>query len=209
MQNPNVLPRSRHLLAGKVNRPQAVDVTFANGGLNVTGGHPWDLVERNISRGSWQRTDAEGAFYHTIDDRTALIEKWPRIVAGRPDFIKIYLLFSNEYEQRLTDTTANGFKGLNPQLVSEIVQRAHDAGLRVAAHIENVYDFRTAVNAGVDMMAHMPGYGWLGTSDSTQFMRKLGRLQDGHEASFLLLDADPLADFAKVLRVVRRVKQGH
>ena len=88
VQNPNSLPRSRELLAGKVNQPQGIDVTFANGGLNVTGGHPWDLVERNISRGSWQRSNAEGAFYHTIDDRDALIEKWPRILAARPDFIE-------------------------------------------------------------------------------------------------------------------------
>ena len=308
VQNPNALPRSRELVAARVNVPQGVDVTFANGGLNVTGGHPWDLVERNISRGSWRREDAEGAFYHTIDDRNALNTKWPAILAGRPDFIKIYLLYSNEYEKRLTDTTASGIKGLNPKLVPEIVQRAHAAGLRVAAHIENVYDFRTAVEAGVDMIAHMPGYGWVGlgapeqytitTSDASAAARqstavittlafgrranapnrvpaqarkdslhaanlrtlkaagvrvaigsdnygqtalgealylsdlgvfsnlellklwsestpalifprrKLGLLQDGYEASFLVLEADPLADFANVLRITRRVKQG-
>jgi imidazolonepropionase-like amidohydrolase len=179
----------------------------------------------------------------------------------------------------------------------------------VAAHIENVFDLRTAVGAGVDMIAHMPGYGWPGTGDSAQYLltaddaraaasrgtavittlgfgrrasapnrspaqarrdalnaanlralknagvrlaigsdnygatarsealylsdlgvftnlellklwtettpalifprRKLGLLQDGYEASFIVLDADPLADFSNVLRVTMRVKQGH
>ena len=166
--NPNSLPRSKTLLAGQINKPDGIDVIFSNGGLNVTRGHPWDLVQRNIARGTWQPVDAEGAFYHTIDNRAALDAKWPAILAGKPDFIKIYLLFSNEHQQRLNDTT--GFHGLDPALVPEIVQRAHAARLRVAAHIENVFDFRTAIAAGVDIIAHMPGYGWLGNSDSAQFM---------------------------------------
>jgi imidazolonepropionase-like amidohydrolase len=41
--------------------------------------------------------------------------------------------------------------------------------LRVGAHIETVSDFRTAVRAGVDIIMHMPGYGWNGMGDSTQF----------------------------------------
>ena len=309
--NPNSLPQSREQVGSRINQPGRIDVIFANGGLNVTGGHPWDLVQRNIARGSWQPSDAEGAFYHTIDDRNALEQKWPRILAGKPDFIKIYLLYSNEYEKRRNDTTANGFKGLDPRLVPEIVTRAHDAKLRVAAHIENAHDFRAAVAAGVDIIAHMPGYGWLGTGDSSQYQlttadasaaarqgttvittlgfgrrgnattapnraaaqirkdafnaanlktlkdagvriaigsdnygntsrsealylsdlgvfsnlellklwtentaalvlpgRKVGLLRDGYEGSFLVLETDPIADFASVLRISRRVKQG-
>jgi imidazolonepropionase-like amidohydrolase len=277
--------------------------------LNVTRGHPWDLVQRNLSRGAWRAEDAEGAFYHTIDDRAALDTKWPSIVAGKPDLLKVYILFSNEYEQRKNDTTIRGMKGLDPALVPEIVRRAHAAGLRVGAHIENVSDFRTAVRAGVDIVMHMPGYGWNGTGDSTQFalstsdaaeagrngttvvstlafgqrasspnrtaaqsrrdalnaanlralkaanvrvaigsdnygatarsealylsdlgvfsnlellkiwsevtpqlifpQRKFAALRDGFEASFVVLDGDPLSDFGAVQRVVRRVKQGH
>lgn len=62
VMNPNSLPRSAALAADKVNKPNAVDVIFANGGLNVSGGHPYDLVQRNIARGSWKPEDAEGAF---------------------------------------------------------------------------------------------------------------------------------------------------
>ncbi len=60
-----------------------------------------------------------------------------------------HLLYSNEYEKRRNDTTANGFKGLDPRIVPDIVKRAHDAKLRVAAHIENAHDFRAAVAAVV------------------------------------------------------------
>lgn len=304
--NPNSLPRSRTGLSGRINVPAGIDVIFSNGGLNVTRGHPWDLVQRNIARGTWDPADAEGAFYHTIDDRSALDRKWPAILAGKPDFIKIYLLFSNEHQQRLNDTT--GFRGLDPAIVPDIVKRAHAAKLRVAAHIENVHDLRTAVAAGVDIIAHMPGYGWLGSGDSTQFAltradaeaaakggtavittlgfgqranapgrtaaqarrdalnasnlkllknagvriaigsdnyransrsealylgdlrvftnlellklwsevtpgvifpeRKIGYLRDGYEASFVVLQADPLANFENTARISLRVKQG-
>jgi imidazolonepropionase-like amidohydrolase len=39
--------------------------------------------------------------------------------------------------------------------------------------------------------------------------RKIGRLADGYEASFLVLDGDPLADWSRAHKIVSRVKQGH
>ncbi|MGH7693393.1 MAG: amidohydrolase family protein, partial [Gemmatimonadaceae bacterium] len=39
--------------------------------------------------------------------------------------------------------------------------------------------------------------------------RKIGALRDGYEASFVVLEQDPLQDFANVVRITRRVKQGH
>lgn len=39
--------------------------------------------------------------------------------------------------------------------------------------------------------------------------RKIGRLEDGYEASFLALAGNPLADFANTGHIVLRVKQGH
>lgn len=156
--NPNVLPQSRAALAGKVNTPTSVDVAFANGGLTGPGGHPIEIVRRSIARGSWTAADGEGAFYWTIDDRDTLARKWPAILAQHPDFLKVYLLYSEEYERRRTDSASFGWRGLNPALLPEIVARARTASLRVAAHIETASDFRTAVAAGVDQIAHMPGF---------------------------------------------------
>jgi imidazolonepropionase-like amidohydrolase len=38
--------------------------------------------------------------------------------------------------------------------------------------------------------------------------RRIGRLAPGYEASFLVLDRDPLADFSNVKSIRLRVKQG-
>ena len=38
--------------------------------------------------------------------------------------------------------------------------------------------------------------------------RRIGRLAPGYEASFLVLDGDPLEDFANVTRIRSAVKQG-
>jgi imidazolonepropionase-like amidohydrolase len=38
--------------------------------------------------------------------------------------------------------------------------------------------------------------------------RRIGRLEPGYEASFIVLSGDPLADFASVKNVVLRFKQG-
>ena len=39
--------------------------------------------------------------------------------------------------------------------------------------------------------------------------RKIGRFEDGYEASFLVLAGDPLEDFGQTANIVLRVKQGH
>lgn len=156
--NPNVLPRNRTALAGRVNTPASVDVSFAHGGLTGPGGHPIGIVRRNIARGIMTAADGDGAFYWEIADADDLARKWPTVLAQRADFLKVYLLYSEEYERRRTDTAAVGWRGLNPALLPDIVRRAHASSLRVAAHVETAADFRTAVAAGVDQLAHMPGF---------------------------------------------------
>ena len=158
VENPSILPRGRTALAGKVNVPTAVDVVFANGGLTGPGGHPIEIVRRNVARGIWTEADGEGAFYWEIANGDDLARKWPALLAQQPDFIKVFLLYSEQYEQRKADTTAFGWRGLDPALLPDVVRRAHAAGLRVVAHIETAADFRAAVAAGVDQVAHMPGF---------------------------------------------------
>jgi hypothetical protein len=157
VKNPNSLPRTMPGI-GKVNIPTSIDVVFARGGLTAAGGHPLGLVKRNIDRGNWTEADGENAFYFTINDISDLDRKWETIKAGRPDFLKTYLLHSEEYEKRKNDSAFFGLRGLNPALLPEIVRRAHKAGLRVSTHIETAPDFHNAVVAGVDEVNHMVGY---------------------------------------------------
>jgi hypothetical protein len=142
----------------RFNSPAGVDVQLAGGGLTATGGHPIFVVQRNIDRGVWTQTDGDGAFYHAIDSADDLAKTWPAILAGRPDFIKIYLLYSDEFVKRRDDRAFDGWKGLDPDLVPLIVERAKASGLWVAAHVETAADFRAAVRGGVDVVAHLPGF---------------------------------------------------
>jgi imidazolonepropionase-like amidohydrolase len=89
-----------------------------------------------------------------------LNSKWPEIRAGNPDVIKIFLLDASENAAPPpADSTLQSGHGLKPSLVPHIVRRAHASGLRVAAHIETARDFEIGVDAGVDIFAHVPGYG--------------------------------------------------
>ena len=46
---------------------------------------------------------------------------------------------------------------MDPRLVPEVVRASHAWGIRVAAPVETAVDFRVALNAGVDIIAHLPG----------------------------------------------------
>lgn len=312
-QNPSNVLRARRGLVGFINVPVGLDATFSNAGLTGPGGHPMGLYLRNLSRGGMSLSDTNSTegFIWIIRDKADLARKWPPILAGKPDFIKVMMLYSDEYEKRLNDTTFFNWRGIDPWLVPEIVKRAHEAGLRVMAHVETAADFRNALRAGVDQIGHTPGfrgneqrklpnfepyeisledadraarqgtyvvttlggiaepqngvdsvarrradslftrnlrmlkkhgvrvivgsdsyrntsvpeamylaslgvYGnaellklWSETTPQAIFpTRRIGKLAPGYEASFLVLDGDPIADFSSVKGISLRVKQG-
>jgi len=163
VKNPNVIP---DLLTpevrAKLNRPRGIDVIFANGGLTSPGGHPVPLHDYLASLGVFRGLGPEqmpDRAYFTIGSEVELERKWPKILAGRPDFIKTFLLFSEEYEgreplHRVTDGKPH--RGLDPQLLRAVVLRAHEAGLRVSTHVDTARDFENAVDAGVDEINHLP-----------------------------------------------------
>ena len=313
VKNPNNLPKARASLLNKINIPTSVDVAFANGGLTASGGHPLGIVKRNLERGAKPEDWAEGGFYFIVDKLADLDRKWGRVLAGEPDFIKTYLLYSEEYEKRKQAEKYFAWKGLNPTLLPEIVRRARQAGLRVSTHVETASDFHSALIAGVDEINHTPGFRpedgdwakydssrfkiserdarlaarnrvtvvttlvsaidralqkkegepfneirnllvqnlqqlkkhdvhiaigsdsyrqtslaealnlrklqafdnrtllkmWCETTAATIFpKRKIGHLKEGHEASFLVLNDNPLQDFASVQKIDKRFKQG-
>lgn len=316
VKNPNSLPRATTPLRGHVNIPSSIDVIFAGGGLTASGGHPIQIVRRNIERGGMTAEDGEGAFYFVVDNLADLDRKWETIRAGKPDFIKTYLMYSEEYLKRRDDDKYFDWRGLNPALLPEIVRRAHASGLRVSTHVETATDFHHALVAGADEINHLPGFRperndfanyqnlsryeiseadarlaarrrvfvvttsnttinwalneqekapelrravrgmlvhnlqilnqhgvpiaigsdsfrgtavpealslfklqafdnltllkmWCETTAAAIFpKRKIGRLKDGYEASFLVLSGDPLQDFTNVQKIEQRVKQG-
>ena len=163
VKNPNVIgERITPAVRAKLDLPTSVDAIFSNGGLTAPGGHPAPLHDYMSRIGVFKGLgpeDMENRAYFLIADEADLEAKWPRILAGKPDFIKTFLLFSESFEgvaplARETDGKPN--IGLDPAVLRKIVARAHAAGLRVSTHIDTARDFRNAVDAGVDEINHLP-----------------------------------------------------
>ena len=224
------------------------------------------------------------------------------------------LAFSDQFAERRSHPEASNKPqpGIDPDLLPEIVQRAHAAGLRVSTHVDTAADVAVSVQAGVDIIAHLPGWRigsaagypegdltpfkisestarqaakqgvvvvttttpkrWLsnfresrplqaelhrfnvdllrshgvtlalgsdsrrdlvpaeikhlldlGIFDATDLLRlateitprfifptrKIGRLEEGYEASFLALEGNPLEDLENLQKISLAVKQGH
>lgn len=171
VKNPNSIREFTSQIAGRINKPTSIDVAFANAGLTSSGGHPIPLYEHVLRESRYQAVIGEvpaGWFknrgYVVIDNEADLQRQWTEILAGKPDFLKVYLAHSEETTQPSRADGVTSRKGLDPAVLPAIVARAHREGLRVMAHVETAADFRAAVAAGVDELAHVPGW-LLGTSD--------------------------------------------
>lgn len=155
-------------IANQVNQPASVDVIYAHGGLDGDNSHAL-LTYEGIGLGYYNGKDQyehkaeilksrkrENDCYYIIDTEADLEKKWGLILAGKPDFIKVFLLHSENYEAR---KQKQGYgEGIDPKVLPQIVVKAHAAGLRVAAHVDSATDYHNALVAGVDEMAHLPGY---------------------------------------------------
>ena len=154
------LPRETGQVRHTYNHPRSVDVSFANGGITGPGGHPIKLRESLLERGAYEGFTKETLrdhAYFVIDSDADIEMKWPLILQYRPDFIKLILVHSEEYEKRRNDEKYFGQKGLNPKIYAKLVQLSHDHGLRASTHVNSAHDFHVAVEAGSDEIAHLPG----------------------------------------------------
>ena len=164
VKNPNSVKPWTDKIRGLVNVPGSLDATFSNGGLTCNGGHPEILYEDRVRvhLGSLVENLPKGWFksksYFTIDSEKDFNEQWDIIKQGKPDFIKVYLANSDDIGRTAPTTKYTLRKGLTPQLVKLIVQRAHREGFRVSAHVETRIDFVNAINANVDEVTHTPGF---------------------------------------------------
>lgn len=148
-------------LMHRYNKPTGLDVSMAHAPLTATDGHPIGVRKRYLERGHFDGLfnsleELESHGYVTIDNKNDLEQKWENILSFSPDFIKINLLYSEEYEERKDYFSYFAQKGLDPKLVPLIVAKAHQSNRRVSAHVETAYDFHVAVEAGVDEIAHLP-----------------------------------------------------
>ncbi|HQU86159.1 MAG TPA: hypothetical protein PKY59_23730 [Pyrinomonadaceae bacterium] len=157
-----------------LNKPSALDVSYANAMLTCTYGHPF-MVYEPLAMGiynpqeAFRRVDevkksrrAENDAYVFLDSKADVDIKWEKILASKPDIIKISLIEAENYEKySLSGDTIN--KGLSPEIAAYVVEKAYQAKLRVYAHIETASDFRLGLKIGVDGFTHAPYYGWNGS----------------------------------------------
>ena len=78
--------------------------------------------------------------------------------AQHADFVKAYLLFSDDYAARRDDPKFEGLRGLNPANMPYLVAAARRRGLPTYVHVETRPDLMTAVRAGAAFAGHLPAY---------------------------------------------------
>lgn len=153
-----------------LNVPGGLDATFAQGSITGYGGHPMGII-RNVllPQGYFPGRTLESLKdlrFFEVASEAELMAKWPAIRAAQPNFIKFFLFNSDAYAARKDDPAFFGRRGLDPALAKSVVRLARADGLRAAAHVVNVADFRTALDAGVDVIAHLPTEGMLTDADA-------------------------------------------
>lgn len=169
-------PVIRRIIDPFLNKPTSFDMIGANQGWTSPGGHPVEVIKRGGAvlgpqMGAFIRDSLDPGTVLQVETKADIDQRWNYFLAGKPDFVKIYLLHTEDYARRRNDPRFEGLRGMDPNLVPEMVSRAHAAGLQVSAHVYTASDFRAAVNGGVDQIAHLPG----------------GR---GPDSLFMLTDAD-------------------
>lgn len=141
----------------KLNRPTSVDFITALQGFTGKGGHPVEVIrqfqELGVIPKEWTESDFDGKAVMIVEDAKDIPNRWKLLLEGKPDFVKVFLNFSEEYGKHNDDPKKTG---LNPKFLPEIVRLAHEAGLYVSVHISTATDFHNAIIAGADEIAHLP-----------------------------------------------------
>jgi len=143
-------------LAGGADAP---DVAFVTACITSSDGHPLEMLLRPASEGQPAVTLADVADKAVLvmDSPAQVREKWPLVQARKSELIKLVLSY-HEREDLRGRPELMGKLGLRAEVAAEIVRMAHASGQRVAAHVDSAADFEAAVRAGVDQIAHLPGY---------------------------------------------------
>ena len=163
----------RLAMSGLVNAPGEIEATFADAAVTSSGGHPHILYESlakfyspvppRAERVALANVHSqEGEVYLLLDSLSQLPGVVRQVRRDSPrdvPILKVMLLDGAHFAEHRNDTTYVGNRGIDPALLAPLVDSAHAIGRRVWVHVETARDFADALAAGVDGMAHVPGYG--------------------------------------------------
>lgn len=133
--------------------PAAPEVSFVTACITSSDGYPLAAVlpEPSPEAAASQRQIV------LVDSPEQATEQWPAIKARGGQWLRIVLAHSERPELRGRRETF-GRLGLLPETAAALTRLAHADGRRVVAHVETAADFEAALAAGVDVIAHLPGY---------------------------------------------------
>ncbi|MCI0415983.1 hypothetical protein L0222_24675 [bacterium] len=156
-------------IRAQVNHDRSVDVAYTWAPLIGAGHGLLDLFGSMAGKGRFENAKTleslDTIAYFLIANEADVERKWSTLAGIRIDFVKVILAFSEEHQKRRDDQKFYIDKNLNmarpgvpPNLLRGIVERAHEIGRRVSVHVETSADFRIAVDANADIIAHLPGW---------------------------------------------------
>ncbi|WP_323845940.1 hypothetical protein [Microbulbifer magnicolonia] len=138
---------------------ETLDVRYSSDCISASDGHPLGLI---LAGESGEATEAvlvkAREQFLPVDDPEQLDRAWQKVLAHKPDFIKVVLIASEKFDERHGAADYRGINGIDPDLVPEIVARARRLGVPVVAHVDTARDAAVAIEAGVEVLAHLPGY---------------------------------------------------
>ena len=141
-------------------RPDTFDVKVSYGGITEPRGHPEKLYVEGLSERVYGgRKDFLRDAFHYGRNQTEIEEALDLLVEQGADFVKGYLLYSEQYEDRVDNDEFYGAKGLNPGNAAILVDQAAQRGLKVTFHVETAADLVVAAEAGAFAAMHLPAYG--------------------------------------------------
>ncbi len=133
--------------------PAAPDVSFVTACITSPDGYPLAAVLPEPTPAA----AAAQSLIVMVDSPTQAREQWPAIQARGGRWLRLVLAHSERPELR-QQPEMFGRLGLRPDTAAELTRLAHADGKRVVAHVETAADFDAALAAGVDAIAHLPGY---------------------------------------------------
>ncbi len=142
-------------IRGRIAQPETPDVLFASACITSSDGQPLAMLQ--AGQPPMALEDIVDKAVLIMDTPEQVGQKWPLIQGRQTDLVKVIMSYHDRPELR-SQASQRGRLGVTPEVVAEVVRRAHADGLRVVAHVESALDFEAAVRAGVDFIAELPGY---------------------------------------------------
>jgi len=133
--------------------PEAPDVSFVTACITSSDGYPLAAV---LPEPTAEAAAAQQQIV-LVDSPEQAVQQWPAIKARGGQWLRLVLAHSERPELRQR-TEHFGRLGLTPESAAALTRLAHADGRKVVAHVETAADFDAALAAGVDVIAHLPGY---------------------------------------------------